>query len=44
MDDPERTRLVLFRLHPLPNGKVRDQADQNLQIQLPEDGFDIPIE
>jgi len=44
MDDPERTRLVLFKLHPLPNGKVRDQADQNLQIQLPEDGFDIPIE
>jgi hypothetical protein len=44
LDDPERTRLVLFKLHPLPNGKVRDQADQNLQIQLPEDRFDIPIE
>lgn len=44
MDDPERTRLVLFKLHPLPNGKVRDQVDQNLQIQLPEDRFDIPIE
>lgn len=44
MDDPERTRLVLFKLHPLPNGQVRDQVDQNLQIQLPEDRFDIPIE
>ena len=44
LDDPERTRLVLFKLHPLPNGQVRDQADQNLQIQLPEDRFDIPIE
>jgi hypothetical protein len=44
MDDPERTRLVLFKLHPLPNGQVRDQVDQNLQVQLPEDRFDIPIE
>ncbi|MGA8672740.1 MAG: glycosyltransferase family 39 protein [Terracidiphilus sp.] len=44
MDDPERNRLVLFKLHPLPNGHVRDQVDQNLQIQLPEDRFDIPIE
>jgi hypothetical protein len=44
MDDPERTRLVLFKLHPLPNGLVRDQVDQNLQVQLPEDRFDIPIE
>jgi 4-amino-4-deoxy-L-arabinose transferase-like glycosyltransferase len=44
MDDPERNRLVLFKLHPLSNGRVRDQVDQNLQIQLPEDKFDIPIE
>jgi dolichyl-phosphate-mannose-protein mannosyltransferase len=44
MDDPERNRMVLFKLHPLPNGLIRDQVDQNLQIQLPEDKFDIPIQ
>jgi hypothetical protein len=44
LDDPERNRLVLFKLHPLPHDLVRDQADRNLQIQLPEDKFDIPIE
>ncbi|MGO9432848.1 MAG: ArnT family glycosyltransferase [Terracidiphilus sp.] len=44
LDDPERNRLVLFKLHPLPHGLVRDQVDRNLQIQLPEDKFDIPIE
>jgi hypothetical protein len=43
-DDPERNELVLFKLHRLPNGKVRDEHDQNLQIQLPEDKFDAPIE
>jgi hypothetical protein len=43
-DDPERNRLVLFKLHPLPDGIIRDQHDMNLQIPLPEDKFDIPIE
>jgi hypothetical protein len=43
-DDPERDRLVLFKLHPLPEGRVRDQHDMNLQIQLPADKFDVPIE
>ena len=43
-DDPERNVLVLFKLHPLPNGQVRDQWDQNLQVPLPEDKIDIPIE
>ena len=43
-DDPERNVLVLFKLHPLPSGKVRDQHDQNLQIELPDDKFDIDIE
>lgn len=43
-DDPERDRLVLFKLHPLPGGQVRDQHDVNLQVQLPEDKFDVPIE
>ena len=43
LDDPQRNRLVLFKLHPWPNGLIRDQADENLKIQLPEDRFDIPI-
>jgi 4-amino-4-deoxy-L-arabinose transferase-like glycosyltransferase len=43
-DHPERNLLVLFKLHPLPNGKVRDPEAQNLQIALPGDKIDIPIE
>jgi hypothetical protein len=43
-DDPERKLLVLFKLHPLPGGAVRNHADQNLQIPLPEDKIEIPIE
>ena len=34
-DDPERNVLVLFRLHPLPNGEVRDPEKQNLNVELP---------
>jgi hypothetical protein len=43
-DDPERNILVLFKLHPLPGGKTRDQMTQNLQIVLPDDKIDIPVE
>lgn len=43
-DDPDRNVLVLFKLHPLPNHQVRDQRDQNLQISLPEDKIDIPVD
>jgi hypothetical protein len=43
-DDPGRDPLVLFKLHPLPNGQVRDPGDQNLKIALPGDKIDIPIE
>ena len=43
-DDPERNRLVLFKLHPLPSGMVRDYAAQDLDNKLPGDRFDIPIE
>lgn len=43
-DDPQRNRLVLFKLHPLPQGLMRDQHDENLQIALPGDKFDIPID
>lgn len=43
-DDPERNVLVLFKLHPLPAGKVRDQHDESLAAPLPGDKIDIPIE
>jgi 4-amino-4-deoxy-L-arabinose transferase-like glycosyltransferase len=43
-DDPERNVLVLFKLHPLPGGQRRDSGKQNLQIPLPGDKIEIPIE
>jgi 4-amino-4-deoxy-L-arabinose transferase-like glycosyltransferase len=43
-DDPDRNVLVLFKLHPLPDGQVRDPGVENLQIALPGDKIDIPIE
>jgi hypothetical protein len=43
-DHPDRNELVLFKLHPLPNGQVREPSTQNLQIALPGDKIDIPIE
>ncbi len=43
-DDPDRNVLVLFKLHPLPGGKVREPSRQNLRIALPGDKIDIPIE
>jgi hypothetical protein len=43
-DDPSRNLLVLFKLHPLPDGEVRDPDDENLKTALPGDRIDIPIE
>lgn len=43
-DDPERNRLVLFKLHPLPGGQVRETGQQNLKLPLPGDKIDIPIQ
>ena len=43
-DDPGRNQLVLFKLHPLPGGQVRDRGDQDLRIALPDDKINIPIE
>jgi Dolichyl-phosphate-mannose-protein mannosyltransferase len=43
-DDPTRNMLVLFMLHPWPNGQVFDPADGDLRIRFPEDKFDIPLE
>jgi hypothetical protein len=44
LDDPERNVLILFKLHPLPAGQVRDEGDENLGVELPRDSFDAPIE
>jgi hypothetical protein len=44
LDDPQRNRLVLFKLHPLPNGLIRDQVDENLKIELPGDKIDIDLQ
>jgi hypothetical protein len=43
-DDSTRNVLVLFKLHPWPNGQIYDPADENLRIRFPEDKFDIPLE
>jgi Dolichyl-phosphate-mannose-protein mannosyltransferase len=43
-DDPERNVLVLFKLHPLPEGQVRDPGIQNLQVPLSDDKIDIPVQ
>jgi hypothetical protein len=43
-DDPERNVLVLFKLHPLPDGEVRDASLQNLQKPLSGDKIGIPIQ
>jgi 4-amino-4-deoxy-L-arabinose transferase-like glycosyltransferase len=42
-DDPKRNLLVLFKLHPLPDGEIRDPGDQNLQVPLPGDKIGVPI-
>jgi len=44
LDDPERNVLVLFKLHPLPGGAVRESAGASLQVPLPGDKILIPIE
>jgi len=43
-DDPDRNVLVLFKLHPLPDGQVREPDEQNLQLELPGDRINIDIE
>jgi hypothetical protein len=44
-DDPDRNLLVLFKLHPLPNGAVRQiDAGQDLTQPLPDDKIDVMIE
>jgi hypothetical protein len=43
-DDSNRNVLVLFKLHPWPDGQVYDPADENLQVRFPQDKFDIPLQ
>ncbi len=43
-DDEERNVLVLFKLHPLPGGHVREPGNQNLKVPLPGDKIDIPVQ
>ena len=44
LDNPDRNILVLFKLHPLPGGRVREPVGENLQVALPGDKIDVPIE
>jgi hypothetical protein len=44
LDDPDRNVLVLFKLHPLPGGAVRDESDPSLSDVLPGDRIDVPVE
>ena len=43
-DDPDRDVLVLFKLHPLPGGRVRDVSDPRLRAVLPDDQVEVPVE
>jgi len=43
-DDPERDQLVLFKLHRLPSGRVRDPGEQELKVVLDDDRVVIPVE
>lgn len=44
LDHPDRNVLVLFKLHPLPNGAVRVPDGNNLQAPLPGDKIEIPVD
>lgn len=44
LDDPYRNVLVLFKLHPLPEGKERDEDGPGMTAPLPGDRIDVPVE
>ena len=44
LDDPDRNVLVLFKLHPLPDGKERDEDGPGMTAPLPGDKIDVPVE
>jgi 4-amino-4-deoxy-L-arabinose transferase-like glycosyltransferase len=43
-DDSDRNLIVLFKLHPLADGKFRNETDEDLRIKLPEDKFDVDVD
>jgi len=43
-DDEQRNTLVLFKLHPLPGGMVRDPNAAGMHDKLPDDSFEVPVE
>jgi hypothetical protein len=43
-DHPDRNLLVLFKLHPLPQGEVRDEAEQNLKQPMAEDRIEVDVD
>jgi hypothetical protein len=43
-DDPNRNVLVLFKLHPLPGGQVREPDERDLQVPLPDDKIEVGVE
>jgi hypothetical protein len=43
-DDSDRNLLVLFKLHPLAGGKVRDEINGDLRMKLPDDKFDVDVD
>ena len=43
-DSPDRNVLVLFKLHRLPGGQIRNPDLPNMQTALPGDKIDVPIE
>jgi 4-amino-4-deoxy-L-arabinose transferase-like glycosyltransferase len=44
LDNSDRNVLVLFKLHPLPGGEMRTYGEENLQVLLPGDKIQIPID
>jgi hypothetical protein len=44
LDDPYRNVLVLFKLHPLPDGQQRDEDGPGMTAPLPGDKIDVPVE
>jgi hypothetical protein len=44
-DDPDRNVLVLYKLHPLPNGKIREYSGgPDLRQPLPGDKIDVDMQ
>ena len=43
-DDPERNMLYLFKLHPLPNGQVREPNGNQLEQALPDDDISVDVD